>query len=56
MSAADKTVFISYADEDAKFAVRLYQDLKNAGKSCTAEEIIEYYERRMEEIRKQVSR
>ena len=28
---SSKTVFISYAHEDAKFAERLYQDLKNAG-------------------------
>jgi hypothetical protein len=28
---SSKTVFISYAHEDARFAERLYQDLKNAG-------------------------
>lgn len=31
MSASNKTVFISYAHEDAKFAERLYKDLKNVG-------------------------
>ena len=28
---SSKTVFISYAHEDARFAERLYQDLKSAG-------------------------
>jgi ABC-type Fe3+-hydroxamate transport system substrate-binding protein len=34
----------------------LWTSAECQGKSCTAGEIIEYYERRMEEIRKQVSR
>src|SRR5215469_11155715 len=31
MSESNKTVFISYAREDAEFAERLYKDLKNVG-------------------------
>jgi len=34
----------------------LWTSAECKGKNCTAGEIIEYYERRMEEIRKQVSR
>ena len=34
----------------------LWTSTECQGKSCTAGEIIEYYERRMEEIRKEVSR
>lgn len=31
MDKPDRTVFISYAREDADYAERLYKDLKNSG-------------------------